>query len=82
MVDKYYKYILSPEEISQLLDGKDFWLSGEELMERVANRSKILEEEFLAEQEYELTSEEFTTLFEKAKADKRKKIDRERKTTK
>lgn len=82
MVDKYYKYILSPEEISQLLDGKDFWLSGEELMERVANRSKILEEEFLAEQEYELTQEEFTSLFEKAKADKRKKIDRERKNNK
>ena len=51
-------------------------------MERVANRSKILEEEFLALQEYELTPQEFTSLFEKAKADKRKKIDRERKTTK
>lgn len=82
IVDKYYKDILSGEEITQLLEGKDFWMSGEELIERIQRRETKREEEFLAEQEYELTPEEFTSLFEKAKADKRKKIDRERKTTK
>ena len=82
MVDYYYKDILSAEEIAQLLEGKDFWMTGSQLLTRICDRGAKREEEFLAEQEYELTKEEFTSLFEKAKADKRKKIDRERKTTK
>ena len=82
MVDYYYKDILSTEEIAQLLEGKDFWMTGSQLLTRIRERGAKREEEFLAEQEYELTPEEFTSLFEKAKADKRKKIDRERKTTK
>ena len=82
MVDYYYKDILSTEEIAQLLEGKDFWMTGSQLLTRIRDRGAKREEEFLAEQEYELTQEEFASLFEKAKADKRKKIDRERKTTK
>lgn len=82
IVEKYYSSVLSDAEITDLLGGKDIWLEGSDLLKRIEQRNSKKEEEFLAEQEYELTSEEFNSLFEKAKADKRKKIDRERKTTK
>jgi ATP-dependent protease ClpP protease subunit len=52
-----YAGFLTEDEIKQLLDGRDFWMGGEECSQRLQNRFKMLQEEF-EEQACEECSEE------------------------
>lgn len=40
-----YKHFMSDEEITQMIEGKDFWFSAEETIDRLNKRTKILAEE-------------------------------------
>lgn len=44
-----YEGFLTPEEIQQMIDGKDFWLGPEEWMERHAKREEYLREKYREE---------------------------------
>ena len=46
-----YKHFLSPEELQQMLDGKEFYFDADDLRTRLAQRDEALEVEFLVEQE-------------------------------
>lgn len=46
-----YSGFLSDEEIEQLLDGKDFWMDGDEFAQRFEARNEILREQMEAAQE-------------------------------
>lgn len=42
---KYYKHFLTPEEIAAAIEGKDFWMNSDEIVERLEKRQKLFEEE-------------------------------------
>lgn len=51
---KHYRLFLTEEEIEQLLDGRDFWITSQEFCERFTKRNELLQkelEEMLEEQE-------------------------------
>lgn len=50
---KHYRHFLSEEEIGQLLDGKDFWLTSEEFIERFKKRNEVISRELEVEQQEE-----------------------------
>lgn len=52
-----YEGFLTPEEIQQMIDGKDFWLGPEEWMERHAKREEFLRAKY-GEDESEENSDE------------------------
>lgn len=52
-----YAGFLSPEELQQMLDGKEFYFDSEQLEVRLANRADYLEAKFQAEQSLETPTE-------------------------
>ena len=53
---KYYKNFLTDEEIDTCIEGKDFWMDSDEIMERLENRNSLMEEE-IKDQPEEVTFE-------------------------
>lgn len=53
---KHYKYFLSDDEIQQLLDGKDFWLTASDFESRFKQRNELLMKEMQEEQEIDNSS--------------------------
>lgn len=43
LIRKYYQYFFTEEELSELLEGKEFWMDSEETMERLENRRDLYE---------------------------------------
>lgn len=50
MMRKVYKHFLTEAEITQLLDSKDIWMDGSEVVKRLTKRTELLQAEALAAQ--------------------------------
>lgn len=44
LMEKYYKHILTPEELEACINGRDFWFDAEELMDRLSARRSAEED--------------------------------------
>ena len=49
LAKKYYEGFLTPEEIERLLEGKEYWMDAEEVIQRLENRDKIRQESQIEE---------------------------------
>lgn len=45
LIQETYKYFLSPEELQDVIHGKELWLDSEQIQERLLARAKALEAE-------------------------------------
>ena len=45
LMHKYYKHYLTPDEIEQCINGRDFWMDADEIMERLEKRMELFQEE-------------------------------------
>lgn len=77
LMHKYYKHYLSPEEIEEVIEGKDVWHNADDIIERLEKRQKLLEAEAREEnpelfQEFEV---DFPEREEMEKWDKDKILD-------
>jgi ATP-dependent protease ClpP protease subunit len=54
LVKKYYKHFFTDDELQELIDGKEYWLDSEEIIERLEVRSAKMQEDYEdSEQEYQ-----------------------------
>lgn len=53
LMHKYYQHYLTNEEIEQCIEGKDFWMDADEIMERLEKRQELFTAELEQEQEAE-----------------------------
>lgn len=51
LMHKYYQHYLTNEEIEQCIEGKDFWMDADEIMERLEKRQELFTVELEQEQE-------------------------------
>ena len=49
LAKKYYEGFLTPEEIERLLEGKEYWMDAEEVIQRLENRDKVRQESQIEE---------------------------------
>lgn len=52
---KYYEGFLEPDEIERLLEGKEYWMEAEEIIERLEKRADYWEKKLAEEVEEEIT---------------------------
>ena len=52
---KYYEGFLDPDEIERLLEGKEYWMEAEEIIERLEKRADYWEKKLAEEVEEEIT---------------------------
>lgn len=62
LMNKYYKHYLTPDEIEQCINGRDFWMDADEIMERLEKRMELFQEE---ESEFMKQFEEDEPLYSK-----------------
>ena len=82
MLRRYFTGVLTEEEIISVEQGKEFWMFGDEMKQRLENRRAAKQAIVDAEAEYSLTDEELTSVVEKALAAKRKAVDKLKKEQK
>lgn len=51
LMQKYYRHFLTEEEIEQCIEGRDFWMDADEIMERLERRKDLFEKELEKEEQ-------------------------------
>lgn len=59
---KYYEGFLEPDEIERLLEGKEYWMEAEEIIERLEKRADYWEKKLAEEVEEEITEAKTKTI--------------------
>ena len=59
---KYYEGFLDPDEIERLLEGKEYWMEAEEIIERLEKRADYWEKKLAEEVEEEITEAKTKTI--------------------
>lgn len=79
MLRRYFTGVLTEEEITSVEQGKEFWMFGDEFLERLMKKHNAEIEEERLQREFELSQAEVAEALDKVREAKRKRILAERK---